>query len=297
MTENQKKIYFRLDGGLGNQLSEYAASRYIEKKLKCIIYYDLYYLNKSKKKHEKLKLGNLYKNKTEISCWKSKASRIINRFLYKFKINPIVIFGYIFYFESYPITVLDNVKYIIEGFWQKKNYYSDEVIELISDQLTKEIDFNNNILINFIKSINKRTLAVHVRRGDFITNRNYFIRQQFALSNYYYTKAISNFLDEVDKIIIFTDDEINYQEILPPISPRHCVNVVNKNDLTDLESFYLISMCNKIIIANSTFSLWAAIISKFRNANNVVIAPCKWHRNRPHDLEIIPNNFIISKEF
>lgn len=297
MTDNKIKIYFRLDGGLGNQLSEYTASRYIENILKCEIYYDLYYLNKSRKKHEKLLLGNLYKNTIIISCWRSRTSRVVNRILYKLHFKPIIIFGFIFHFESYPEEFKKNINYILEGFWQRKKYYSDDVIATINNELTKEIDLKNPKIIRLKKEINERSLAVHVRRGDFITNRNYFIRQQFILSNNYYIKTISNLLDEVDKIFIFTDDEINTKDILPPLTARHSVNVIGKKEVADLEAFYLISLFKNIIIANSTFSLWAAIISKFRLNDNIVIAPCRWHKKNPFDLELIPNNFIISKEF
>ena len=60
---------------------------------------------------------------------------------------------------------------------------------------------------------------------------------------------------------------------------------------TDIEDLYLMSACDNNIIANSSFSWWAAWLNK--NENKKIIAPSNWFGpGAPSSQDIIPEDWI-----
>ena len=66
------------------------------------------------------------------------------------------------------------------------------------------------------------------------------------------------------------------------------------NDVSDAETLILMSLASRIVIANSTFSWWAARVN---GSNKTVIAPEKWFRSLPDPEFLIPNNWIKLKSY
>jgi len=288
-------IYFRLNGGLGNQLSQYSAGIFYKNKFNIDIKFDDYYLKKSKKKHEVITLENLFGVTVTVSCLKSKISRFINRLLYKIGLNTIPILGFQFFFEDIHFTYNKNLTTIVEDFWQNNKFYSGEVLKTINNCIKEKIDISNS-KFDIIKDMNisKTCVAMHIRRGDYLTNRNLFIRQQFVLPIEYYKNAIKElkliYQQELN-LFVFSDDNIS-KEIFEDHEVK--VIIVDNNIFSDIESFWLYSRFTVCIIANSTFSMWAALISSFL-FNSRVYSPYIWHKKRPWDLEILPKNFNVLK--
>ncbi len=106
-------------------------------------------------------------------------------------------------------------------------------------------------------------MAVHVRRGD-------FKQQSFRmLPLTYYVKAMQQFSQQKNvKFFIFTDDPAFVKECFMNLAN---IQVVSDGTATFLEELYLMTQCKHIIIANSTFSWWAAYLCK--NPEATVIAP------------------------
>ncbi len=107
------------------------------------------------------------------------------------------------------------------------------------------------------------SVAVHIRRGDF---KNFPDR---IMPLTYYMQAMQKFssLENV-KFFVFSDD---------PEYVKSCFfnadNIVIVSDVTatKLEEFYLMTQCKHFIIANSTFSWWAAYLCE--NPAAIVVAP------------------------
>lgn len=287
------EVYFRLNGGLGNQLSQYAAAKYYSNKYGIDISFDDYYIVNSKKKHEKIILKNLFKNTCTINNFRSILSRFINRLLYKFRFKSISILSYKFIFDNfyYDKSIDKNCIIVVEGFWQNNYIYSHEVsndilnsvITTLGIEESKILDFKHNHLPDTVD------IALHVRRGDYLTNRSYFRRQQLVLPVKYYSNAmqeiINNYGNKI-RVFIFSDDKIDLNEF----KFLKNTEVYKIQKYSDLESFYLFTRFNYLIIANSTYSMWAALLSYYK-FNSVVYAPNIWHRGRSGDIEIIPKDF------
>ena len=60
-------------------------------------------------------------------------------------------------------------------------------------------------------------------------------------------------------------------------------------DLSDVEDLWLMSMCDHNIIANSSFSWWAAWLNE--NHKKKVVAPASWFQDNKLAKEIVPDHW------
>jgi hypothetical protein len=171
-------------------------------------------------------------------------SLFINNYFYEKNVN--------LFYDNFTV----HKKAYFHGFWQNEKYFFD-----IKKKLIKEIDIKNKRKkhIKLLKKIEKTcSVAVHIRRGDFLSQR---IRKITPLVNLsYYKKSI--------KFIIWVKNNIKIY---------NSIYVSSFNEVEDLVS---ISKCKHQIIANSTFSWWGAWLNCHKK--KVIIAPKKWS-NIQHD--------------
>ena len=285
-------IYFRLNGGLGNQLSQYAASQKFIHEFNLSISFDKYYLSISEKEHEKIQLSSIFSPIVIIDSKLVKISRILNRILFKLGFKSRSFFETVFYFERFPNRdeIFKNKSIIIEGFWQNNNIYTKKTIHNINYFLEKEVNSLFKSKINNRFDFNN-TCAIHIRRGDYLTNRHFFKLQQYVLPISYYLNSLAfiNKSVKLKNIVIFTDS-VNDTDtsFISNYKIFYAKNYVS----SDLEEFYLMSCFKFLIIANSTYSLWAGLLNDEKE--KIVCAPNIWHRNSTN-LNIIPDKYKIIK--
>jgi hypothetical protein len=165
-------------------------------------------------------------------------------------------------FHYSPIPKIDgNVKLI--GYFQSEKYfleYRNELLELF------KIDEKTNLILleKYGEIINQDTCSIHVRRGDYLGLQNHHPTQSID----YYKNAIK-LIGEDKHFLIFSDDIKWCKDNFDFISNKKFIS-----DNLDYQDFYLMSMCKNNIIANSTFSWWAAWLNK--NENKQVVSPKKW---------------------
>ena len=145
---------------------------------------------------------------------------------------------------------LDNTD--LNGYFQSYKYFDH-----IREELLEDFTFNNTPEIP-----QHEYVAVHVRRGDYVNQPGYHP----VCDTEYYKKAMDSF-DKGIKFLIFSDDIewCKQQEIF-----QDCLFSNNQNNIDDL---YLMSNATHNIIANSSFSWWAAYLNK--NSGDV-ICPERW---------------------
>ena len=128
------------------------------------------------------------------------------------------------------------------------------------------------------------SVSIHIRGGDYLRTQEYAEYGNICTKEYY-EKAI-NALKAVytnPVFYVFTNDALYAQNMLSGLNEQF-VYVTGTTVETDL---YLQSICNSNIIANSTFSWWAAYLN--RNKDKIVIAPSKWHNERPEVInQLVP---------
>lgn len=99
----------------------------------------------------------------------------------------------------------------------------------------------------------KETIAISVRRGDFVGNPNYY-----QLENSYYEGSILEHFRDYEKYqIIFFSDDIKYC-----IEQFGYLRNACFADTVDIEQLTLMTLCDNHIISNSTFSYVGAYLSE-----------------------------------
>lgn len=288
-----------LFAGLGNQMFQYAF--YLLKKKQgrrvCCESSILWHKNNG---HYGYELGKAFAIKKKSNCFRS----IFCFFLwYVYAYKRVFLFTYLVrIFQYFNISIISekignvydesylyNVKGFVcyQGFWQNKRYY-----EQVQDELKKDFSFNEKALsfetLNMASEIKKEnSVSIHIRRGDFLLPGNMETHAGVCTETYY-RKALDIIKNKVKdpKFYIFTDDyEWAMKNFLLPNST--IVNINKDND--SWQDMYLMSICKHNIIANSTFSWWAAWLNK--NIEKIVIAPSKFFNNELRT-EIIPENWI-----
>ena len=153
------------------------------------------------------------------------------------------------------------------GYWQKGIYYKGLKLDLrLKDEVIDNLQIRDNG--KALKGLN--SVAVHVRRSDY---------EQFnwTLDKAYYDRAMEKIREAVKAPVFcfFSDD------------PDWCIKnlgAVGMFHYDELSDFYLMSQCKHNIIANSSFSFWAAMLND--NPDKVVIYPKDWKVTKnPVDFE------------
>lgn len=289
-------IVVKLQGGLGNQMFQYAFGRKVQEENGKKIVLDIsdfeydnlrkYSLNNFSL-NDKISIDDsgcynkLYDRRTNILI--KLGCNLFPNFCFKLFQK----FGvYIWDFVGYKNFNIDSSKknIYLHGYWQSDKYFSS-----ISDIIRKELKVKNKInhdnveLYEKIQSTN--SVCVHIRRGDFLVAKN----KLKVCSNEYFSKAMEIMENKVDNhtFFIFSDDIKDVKQNFD-FSPFNVVFVEKKNK--DYEELRLMYSCKHFIISNSTFSWWAQYLSD--SEDKIVIAPSEWYTDgRANDL--LSNDWIL----
>ncbi len=152
----------------------------------------------------------------------------------------------------------------------------------------KETGISNDIEL-VSKIIHSESVSIHIRRGDYIRNLSAMDVHSLC-SKDYYIKSIQHITALLNKDLhfyLFTDDAAWVQREMN--WPINYTLIENKSTIED---FYLMSLCKHNIIANSTFSWWAAWLNK--NENKSIFVPKQWtNMLQTEKIELAPKNWIL----
>lgn len=159
------------------------------------------------------------------------------------------------------------------------------------NKLDLELNHESNWYLKMKKELDSEpTIAMHVRRGDFLTNPTHY----GILSSEYYLGALSNFPENLSnyRIWVFSDDPNLAQIELKSSLRQRTTYIIPDGDSNALESFLLISKSNAVIVANSTFSLWAAYL----NTDAKFVVYPKNDKNGQSLLPKLPETWLAVRE-
>ncbi|MDJ1469750.1 alpha-1,2-fucosyltransferase [Cytophagaceae bacterium DM2B3-1] len=287
-------IIVRLNGGLGNQLFQYALGKALSILHQAPLKLDITWYKKGIRQYE-LKYFDINENiatEDDISAttritqsWKNRLDRNLIQPLLPYYKKHIVEEKQ---FNFDPNILKVNSSAYLNGYWQNEKYFKSIEAQLRKDLRFKEpLDEQNRIYSNLISQ--KTAISLHVRRGDYVSNSEY--QQIFGTCDIdYYKKAISWIADRVidPHFFLFSDDIPWIIENLDIPFPFTIIDH-NKGDKS-YRDMQLMSLCKHHIIANSTFSWWGAWLNPSKEKK--IIAPKKW-TNVDHERSnyIIPANW------
>ncbi len=171
------------------------------------------------------------------------------------------------------INIKDRVLYLSTDLVNRDEKYLEKYTQINKSKIKHSLYKYYGIKIDNInndKSFDgkNRKLGIHIRLGDFVdnnkTHEGYAANQRLPLENY--LNAIKILLGErnFSEINIFSDeqlkknDEIKFKGEIKCINAFICINF--KYGTNAIKTINEMIECDTLLIANSTFSLWAAIL-------------------------------------
>ena len=249
-------IVTKLQGGLGNQLFQWAVTISLSIKYNTEYKFDIEYFRYNM--GWKLDLSNLKNIKIE-EYHKSNSLQMVT--------------------DDFNFKIIEDNSFL-NGYWQSEKYFTE--IDSIIREVLKIEDSLKNYIINKYPILDKNTVSLHVRRGDYIKSSGYHPIQNIG----YYKKAYDIINDNSINVLVFSDD-INWCK-----ENLKFDNITYIEGETNIVDMYIMSLCKNNIIANSSFSWWGAWLNN--NENKKVIAPTNWFGTQAnlYTGDIIPEKWI-----
>lgn len=270
-------IITRLNGGLGNQMFQYAAGRALALRHGVELGLDLrvyegpsqfdFALNHFAIKAKILDRTELppsrKSNKIRYLIWRS---GLIRPYFTDQKCDG--------FNQSFCNTRDDSY---LRGYWQSERFFM-EVADTIAEDfhITTAPTPENAQMATRIQ--NADAVSLHIRRGDYISDPMANATHG-TCSLEYYERALEHLTEngrKVTEAFIFSDDPTWAHENMRISLPRTIVDINDSEN--QYEDLRLMSLCKHNIIANSSFSWWGAWLN--RTPHKTVIAPKEWFRDK-----------------
>ncbi len=284
-------VVVRIEGGLGNQLFQYAAARSLADRLQSGLLLDVRGMAENGDRPYQL---DLYRIRAEIADgqmldalppWRSSRRARIRQFL-SF-LMPSVVHSPVFWSRSFAyderIERLQHPVYMV-GYWQTERYFAWNRKQLLQDLTLlpgKTVD------ADWLQKIrNSNSVSMHVRRGDYVSSL--FAAQHHGTCDMaYYQQAIASLVQQQPdiEVFVFSDEPQWASDNLRLPVPTHIVDGNSPEyGYLDLE---LMLNCRHHVLANSSFSWWGAWLCMHKG--QLVYAPDRWFANPDIDSsDIVP---------
>lgn len=289
-------ILTKLQGGLGNQMFQYACARnLISKNQK--VYLDLNFINNHIVSSSVFTARNY-----ELNIFENCQTRILNsskrKMFFDKRLRYRIIrrlflknIQFVNQLENEYINIDTKSKNIyLNGYFQSEKYFIKKRNLIINDFSFPTLDAINKQLLDQISN-DINSVSIHVRRGDYLKKKVTEYHGCLPLS--YYISSVNDLSNKFDdlKFYIFSDDKDFIESSFGFIKNKIIVSGnTGKHSWKDM---CLMTYCKHHIIANSSFSWWGAWLSE---TDGITFAPRNWFNPQMAKFEIndiIPNNWIV----
>jgi len=285
-------VIVRLEGGLGNQLFQYAAGRTValETGRKLLLDPSAYFEDR---------LRSYQLDHFAIAARPLRGGDVPLLQLRRSRLRGIVPrrWRYAIVRETFPgrLPVWSEraggndagAPYLI-GYWQSDRYFAAAADTIRREcRLRKPADRANAATLESIAGCD--AVALHVRRGDYVSNPAATAYHGLCGLDYYQT-AIRRLCESVARphFFVFSDD---LDWVRANLDTGHPTTWVGDNAETPWEDLRLMAACRHFIVANSSFSWWGAWLGEWPGKQ--VIAPARWFQaDHGGEGEIVPAGWL-----
>lgn len=280
----------RFNGGVGNQLFQYAFYKYCQTN-NILVFADLSIYNR-RKIHGGFLLNKMLPNNT------LKVTEVDVEDFYRDFTLPEKVYNKMFhhvgkhYFEEYFRDYSQIIPFLkkkqncyLDGWWQYRNMALSEVSQIQTEMqdIGICIPYNKKDLLRVM--CESESVSVHIRRGDYLNADALYGN---ICTDAYYNAAFNELKKRViDPVFfIFSDDE-DYCKM--KYSNEHVVIVPSSNLDDAYLDIILMSKCKHHITANSSFSWWGTALSEKKG---IIVMPSR-HNNRMENNPLAFENSLI----
>lgn len=300
-------IITRLVGGLGNQMFQYAAGLALAHARRTVLKLDVSWFRESSEfeAHNRYALScfNITEQfatddesehlkdvqRTRAERWSIHLATVLRLQRYVRQNARIGNWHRAVQFHPYPEFHRQPDHTYLDGMWQAEDFFAP-----VSDLLRSHFSFRYpppKPVFELAAQISQgSSIAVHFRRGDYTRNST-FNREMGVLDLDYYYRAVNRAREHLPNatLYVFSDDIDSVEKEFRPSAPVVFVRAVQPWHAHD--KIRLMSLCNDIVIANSTFSWWAAWLNP--SDSKLVIAPHPWFEQSTNNGDwVVPKSWL-----
>ncbi len=287
-------IIIALNGGLGNQLFQYALGRRLAWERGLPLLFDLSSLSlKSQRSYRQYKLDHFQVQGRPASDQDlqefhrgsqprpvRRLASMVQRLLPYYR--RAVIQERNLRFDPNILRAPSRV--LLRGYWQSERYFQPVRPLLLEELHVRDaMDPINRRWLDEIRAGN--SVSVHIRRGDYVENQA--IREMHGvlpLSYYQQAMRAMESIVQSPHYFVFSDDAAWVHE---QWTAGNNLTIVDHNNFEhDYFDFALMAACHHHVIANSSFSWWAAWLSD--RPEKQVFAPRRWFQSDLDSRDVIP---------
>jgi hypothetical protein len=271
-------VVAKLKGGLGNQLFQYAVARAISVAENKRLLFDTGYFNLDYKRQYMLDRFHIPQRfiggkESMLLRFSLDPRRQILRRLAK-TVAPGFVFNVIHDRECgfQPDVFGHRESLWLEGYWQSETYFQNAT-EVVTRELRPGAPVTGPASAMLEDIQRSLSVCVHVRRGDYAADPEVNRIHGLCQPEYYDRAAryiLSLLCDPV--FFVFSDDFAWVRQNIR--LPGKCILADFGGSQSDLCDFELMRACKHFVLANSSFSWWAAWLAE--SPNKIAVAPQKW---------------------
>jgi hypothetical protein len=262
----------RLEGGLGNQMFQYAFGRSVSKARKEELFF--------------------YTSGLGVGCHRAYGLGVFNtKVTFTKDIRGPVYAEPIFTYDKNVYTLPNGTHFI--GCWQTEKYFDERLVRSELSLRNPVSEQSQEIAHEILASPN--SAFMHVRRTDYLIPTVAAYHGNMTMEYYKVALAYIQERKENVKFFIFSDDpewcEQNFQGLR--VIKHNRMGSGDTGQGTEHEDLFLMGLCKHAILPNSSFGWWGAWFGECSPEGRIVIAPKKWFAGCTKDpSDIVPQRWI-----
>ncbi|TDE67012.1 alpha-1,2-fucosyltransferase, partial [Streptococcus sp. KCJ4932] len=220
------------------------------------------------------KFNNFIFSKTGVEF--SDFSLSLNKFVFDF----ISKFGLYIMTHGYSSSLNKSkmTNKFIYGSFEDTRWFEELSSELKEDLTPKE-KINEECLELYNEIISQNAICVSLRKWSIDVHESEELIKREICDSSYYEQAINYLVNHVENpvFVVFSDDLAWASRVVKSIIGGKYPVLVEQGKNNVAEKLLLMSSCKHCVVANSTFSWWAAYLNNYKD--KIVISPNIWFKS------------------